>query len=203
LHLYIEKNDSLVRYYENNTLLTLLNTYTTILTNEKELKGMQIENEYLMMPFLRKYKKSLDNWRKNLRDHYEQEIRPLILPFFKAIEKLPNKEKNKVYQRLIILLDNIPTESLTYNRLLEEEIGMELINIRWRNFVDDDEDNSPEEKYAKKNVLEILRNDKTYKLIEDEKRDLFQVLKAEEKNFLAAMSRLVKMAVTEESTLDQ
>jgi hypothetical protein len=203
LDLYIEKNDSLVRYYENNTLLTLLNTYTTILTNEKELKGMQIENEYLMMPFLRKYKKSLDNWRKNLRDHYEQEIRPLILPFFKAIEKLPNKEKNKVYQRLIILLDNIPTESLTYNRLLEEEIGMELINIRWRNFVDDDEDNSPEEKYAKKNVLEILRNDKTYKLIEDEKRDLFQVLKAEEKNFLAAMSRLVKMAVTEESTLDQ
>jgi hypothetical protein len=173
LDLYIEKNDSLVRYYENNTLLTLLNTYTTILTNEKELKGMQIENEYLMMPFLRKYKKSLDNWRKNLRDHYEQEIRPLILPFFKAIEKLPNKEKNKVYQRLIILLDNIPTESLTYNRLLEEEIGMELINIRWRNFVDDDEDNSPEEKYAKKNVLEILRNDKTYKLIEDEKRGLF------------------------------
>jgi hypothetical protein len=42
---------------------------------------------------------------------------------------------------------------------------MQMIHIRWRNFVDDDENNSPEEKYAKKNVLELLRHGKTNQLI--------------------------------------
>lgn len=40
-------------------------------------------------------------------------------------------------------------------------------------------------------------------MIEKEKEELFRCLKSEEKGFLAAMSRLVKMAVIEESTLDQ
>jgi hypothetical protein len=93
-----------VRYYENNALLELLNMYISILVNNKDLKSLQVENEYLMMPFLRKYKKSLDLWKINLRDHFEAEIRPLVLVFFAAIEKLPSKEKNKIYQRLLIIL---------------------------------------------------------------------------------------------------
>lgn len=80
---------------------------------------------------------------------------------------------------------------------------MELINIRWRNFVDDDEENSPEEKHAKKTVLELLRSSYTYQLIEEEKQDLYRALQREEDDFLAAVSRLLRMAVAEESTLDQ
>jgi hypothetical protein len=83
------------------------------------VKSLQGENEYLMMPFLRKYKKALDSWKINLRDHFELEIKPLILLFFTAIEKLPNKEKNKIYQKLVVLLENVSSESLTHNHLAD------------------------------------------------------------------------------------
>jgi hypothetical protein len=45
--------------------------YISILSSQKQLKSLQVENEYLMMPFLRKHKKSLDLWKVNLRDHFE------------------------------------------------------------------------------------------------------------------------------------
>ena len=32
------------------------------------------------------------------------------------------------------------------------------VKLKWRNFVDDDEDNSKEEKYVKKAILDILKN---------------------------------------------
>jgi hypothetical protein len=35
---------------------------------------------------------------------------------------------------------------------------MDLLQLKWRNFVDADDDNSVEEKFVKKIVLEILRN---------------------------------------------
>lgn len=104
LHVYFDKNDSLVRYYENNSLLELLNMYISMLANHKELKSLQVENEYLIIPFLRKHKKALDLWKINLRDHFEAEIRPLVQVFQTAIDKLPSKEKNKIYQRLVIIL---------------------------------------------------------------------------------------------------
>lgn len=44
LHVYTEKNDSLLRYHDNKAFIELLSTYITILTNQKELKSMQIEN---------------------------------------------------------------------------------------------------------------------------------------------------------------
>jgi len=36
--------------------------------------------------------------------------------------------------------------------------GLKDIKLKWRNFVDDDEDNSAEEKYAKKTILDILKS---------------------------------------------
>jgi len=34
--------------------------------------------------------------------------------------------------------------------------GIDLVDLKWRNFVDADADNSEEEKYAKKAILELL-----------------------------------------------
>jgi hypothetical protein len=70
-----------------------------------------------MIPFLKKYRKALDNWKQNLRDYFEKEIRPLLLPFLSAIEKLTNKEKSRIYQKLLLLIENVSIESLTHNRL--------------------------------------------------------------------------------------
>lgn len=70
-----------------------------------------------MMPFLIKHKKQFEGWRINLRDHYEQEIRPTLIPFLSAIEKLPNRDKSKAYQKLVVLVQGIPAESLTHNHL--------------------------------------------------------------------------------------
>jgi hypothetical protein len=36
--------------------------------------------------------------------------------------------------------------------------GLKDIKLKWRNFVDDDEDNSKEEKFAKKTLLDILKS---------------------------------------------
>lgn len=38
--------------------------------------------------------------------------------------------------------------------------GLKDVKLKWRNFVDDDEDNSKEEKYAKKVILDILKSKK-------------------------------------------
>lgn len=38
-----------------------------------------------MIPYLKKYRKSLDSYKINFRDYYTKEIKPLINPFFFAI----------------------------------------------------------------------------------------------------------------------
>lgn len=43
--------------------------------------------------------------------------------------------------------------------------------------MDSDDDNSQEEKFVKKTVLEILRNEESYKMIEIEKIGFFKTIK--------------------------
>ena len=43
---------------------------------------------------------------------------------------------------------------------------MNLVHLKWRNFVDNDPDNSREEKFAKQTVLEVLRHPETYRLLQ-------------------------------------
>jgi len=43
--------------------------------------------------------------------------------------------------------------------------GLKDVKLKWRNFVDDDEDNSKEEKYAKKVILDILKSKKAEEII--------------------------------------
>lgn len=43
--------------------------------------------------------------------------------------------------------------------------GLNDIKLKWRNFVDEDEENSKEEKYAKKMILDLLKSKKTAKFV--------------------------------------
>lgn len=47
--------------------------------------------------------------------------------------------------------------------------GIDLINLKWRNFVDADQDNSEEEKYTKKTILELLKHQETIQQVTKEK----------------------------------
>lgn len=51
------------------------------------------------------------------------------------------------------------------------------MKLKWRNFVDDDEDNSKEEKYAKKTILDILKSKKAEKIIEEELNHFYDLVK--------------------------
>lgn len=44
--------------------------------------------------------------------------------------------------------------------------GLKDVKLKWRNFVDDDVDNSKEEKYVKRVVLEILKSKKASEFID-------------------------------------
>lgn len=72
---------------------------------------------------------------------------------------MSNKENNINYRKIRYLLEDIRPMELSQDHLLKNiKYGIDLIDLKWRNFVDADEDNSEEEKYAKKTILEILKH---------------------------------------------
>ena len=65
------------------------------------------------------------------------------------------------------------------------------IKLKWRNFVDDDEDNSKEEKYIKKIVLDILKNKKTSEYLQEELHTFYGVISKDARTFLSSMVSLL------------
>ena len=80
---------------------------------------------------------------------------------------------------------------------------MNLVHLKWRNFVDNDPDNSREEKFAKQTVLEVLRHPETYRLLQQERHEYHCFLREKEVEYIKVMGRLVKMASEEENRLGQ
>lgn len=67
------------------------------------------------------------------------------------------------------------------------------MKLKWRNFVDDDEDNSKEEKYVKKVILEILKSKKSADYIAEELHAFYSVIQENCKPFIRSMVTLLKI----------
>jgi hypothetical protein len=69
-------------------------------------------------------------------------------------EKMNNYTSNKSYQLVGYLLSNVKIEKLSHDiDAKKEKYNIESINMKWKNFVDKDLENSKEEKFAKRTVL--------------------------------------------------
>ena len=76
---------------------------------------------------------------KNQRDFYTSQVQPLLARLLALFEKYSSKDANKNYQKLVLLLENININNLPQDHLLKHEInGIDLIQLKWRNFVDAD-----------------------------------------------------------------
>jgi hypothetical protein len=67
------------------------------------------------------------------------------------------------------------------------------VKLKWRNFVDDDEDNSKEEKYVKKSILDILKSKSASKIISQELVAFYKMINKNSKNFISSMINLLKI----------
>lgn len=74
-----------------------------------------------------------------------------------------------------------------------ESYGLKDMKLKWRNFVDDDEDNSKEEKYAKKNILDILKSEKAQKIIKQELTAFYELIRSNSKLFVNSMIKLLSI----------
>lgn len=54
----------------------------------------------------------------------------------------------------------------------------------------------------KKTILELLRDEKTYRLVQEEKEEFFKTIKETEEEYFEMMSKLIKMASQEENQTD-
>lgn len=71
--------------------------------------------------------------------------------------------------------------------------GLKDIKLKWRNFVDDDEDNSQEEKFAKKTVLDILKSKPSKKIIDSELKEFYSAISKGSKEFVKSIIKLLTM----------
>ena len=59
--------------------------------------------------------------------------------------------------------------------------------------MDDDEDNSKEEKYVKKSILDILKSKSASKIINQELVTFYKMINKNSKNFISSMINLLKI----------
>jgi hypothetical protein len=71
--------------------------------------------------------------------------------------------------------------------------GLKDMKLKWRNFVDDDEDNSKEEKYVKKNILDILKSDKAEAVIKQELTAFYELIRKNSRLFVNSMIKLLSI----------
>lgn len=70
-------------------------------------------------------------------------VHPLLSKLYNIFDKMSNKETNINFRKLKLLLEDIRPLELCQDHLLRNiQYGIDLINLKWRNFIDADEDNS-------------------------------------------------------------
>ena len=178
VNLYLDRTDSLARLYDSEGLQSLLTTFVSIFIFNREKEALPCDNEIQFLPFMEQHCQEIRYDLKNQRDFYTAQVQPLLTRFLSFFEKHSGKDSNKNYQKLVLLLENINISNLPQDHLLKHEVNaIDLIQLKWRNFVDADEENSAEEKFVKKTILELLRDERTYRLVQEEKEEFFKTIK--------------------------
>lgn len=92
-----------------------------------------------MIPFLEPYKHELRYDRENQRDFYTQTVHPILSKLYNIFSKMSNRENNINFKKIKLLLENIRPMELNQDHLLKNiKYGIDLIDLKWRNFVDAD-----------------------------------------------------------------
>jgi hypothetical protein len=71
--------------------------------------------------------------------------------------------------------------------------GLKDIKLKWRNFVDDDEDNSREEKFAKKTLLDVLKSRPAREQIEQELKQFYIAIGKRSKEYVTSTLKLLTL----------
>jgi hypothetical protein len=182
----------------------MLDHLINIFLTKKEKREIRVEGEQLFIPYLEEHQNTIYYDKRNQRDYFCNDLRPFLAKLYAIFEKISNKAHNRLYKKLYLLLDSVKPQELMQDHLLKQTtFGIDHITLKWRNFVDDDEDNSNEEKFVKKTLLEILRHDRAYSEVEKELEQFHLLILKKEEKYLKVMSKLIKMASEDENIAEK
>jgi hypothetical protein len=95
-------------------------------------------------------------------------------------------------------------KDLQQDHLLRHDThGIDQVRLKWRNFINAAQENSPEEKFVKKTLLELLRHEDTYELVREEREHFFKMVREREEEYMGMMGRLIVQASEEEGEAEQ
>jgi hypothetical protein len=110
--------------------------------------------------------------------------------------------RNFIYTLFDNLNDRFAQSANVRARTLTRSYGLKDVKLKWRNFVDDDEDNSKEEKYVKKAILDILKHKQTSDYLSQELLAFYQIIEQNCKAFISSMVRLLRILFTSRDIME-
>ena len=139
LHLYLDKNDSLSKLYQSKSLQGMLDHFINIFITKLPKKNYRQQLNTRFIPYMQSYSHYLQYQSQNQRDYYNNLVHPLLQKLYWIFEKMSNRQNNINYKKIVLLLQEIRPMQLNQNHLLKKiKYGMQLIDLKWRNFVDAD-----------------------------------------------------------------
>lgn len=110
--------------------------------------------------------------------------------------RFPPRSNHRLKDRLFALAETLKdtTNGVAIKRATTlGQHGLKDIKLKWRNFVDDDEDNSNEEKFAKKTVLDILKSKPAAQQINTELDHFYKAISKRSTAYVASTLKLLTM----------
>ena len=123
---------------------------------------MTDESESFYLPFLPEVGDQSLTLEQSRDLYYFQHVRPFLAKLGSIFEKQKaHSHSHSAHQYLESLqagLTELYKETDFRKVSTARNLELKDVKLKWRNFVDDDEDNSKEEKYVKKVILDVLKS---------------------------------------------
>lgn len=123
---------------------------------------MTDESESFYLPFLPEVSEQNLTLEQSRDSYYFQHVRPFLAKLGSIFEKQKgHSHSHSAHQYLESLqagLSELYKETDFQKVSTARNLELKDVKLKWRNFVDDDEDNSKEEKYVKKVILDVLKS---------------------------------------------
>lgn len=196
----LDRNDSINLLQGNQDLLELVNFYYRVHVGRAKKASVEVMNQALYEPYLKEYRETLEHLEKNERSYFREEVKPFLVRIREIFVKAKKEANNPVCAKIEGILEMAEENRMTeYFEYRKKGHNIDKVSFRWLNFVDRDENNSPEEKFAKFTIVEILRNNVVKRELDRENDFFFKQLLAERKvPFIEVLLRLLRMHMEKE-----
>jgi hypothetical protein len=132
----------------------LLDHYILVFLSGRERQSLPCDNEVQFSPLLDDFAGEIKYDLSNQRDYYTSQVQPFLSRLLQLFERYGKKDSSRNYARLLQLTEGVRVKDLQQDHLLRHEAhGIDQVRLKWRNFINAGQENSPEEKFVKKTLL--------------------------------------------------